>query len=222
LSDLLAKYSSKELELNGYGTLGLISICQKIEDQGMMKLVSILNDIVHAEETHGSDMLLGSTELWSNFEQEKVPLIKKDLSLLCNSIGRRFVLNYEFKVNEIFRDYFRKFTPDYQEDIVLISRDMISIMKLIRSATLEMDFIFTDSKTTASPYVTLKAPDLLDKAKKHNTIELEMDMFWSRKEKALSTLKLERQSFINSLYSFLLRSFYERIRETILLSASAF
>jgi hypothetical protein len=46
----------------------MIKICQKIEDMGMVKLVNILNDIVLAEETHGTDMLLGSTELWSNFE----------------------------------------------------------------------------------------------------------------------------------------------------------
>jgi len=44
-----------------------------------------------------------------------------------------------------------------------------------------MNFIFPNQKLSISPYANIKIPDLLDKAKKTNMIELEIDMFASRK-----------------------------------------
>jgi len=42
-----------------------------------------------------------------------------------------------------------------------------------------MDFIFPNQKLSISPYANVKLPDFLDKAKKTNSIELEIDMFAS-------------------------------------------
>lgn len=49
---------------------------------GMPQVISIVNDLVHAEETRDSDNMLGSVELWSNFELEKIPIIKENLKAL--------------------------------------------------------------------------------------------------------------------------------------------
>lgn len=69
--------------MNGFAVLGIIKFLSLVEDSGTIKLCeNILNEIVLAEETQGSDMILGSTELWSDFEKEKVPIIKKNLKHL--------------------------------------------------------------------------------------------------------------------------------------------
>jgi len=61
----------------------MIKFLSLIEDSGTIKLCeNILNEIVLAEETKNSDMILGSTEQWSDFEKEKVPEIKKGLKHL--------------------------------------------------------------------------------------------------------------------------------------------
>ena len=66
----------------------------------------------------------------------------------------------------------------------------------MKDSWIEMDFIFPNQKLSISPYANIKIPDLLDKVRKTNMIELEIDMFGSRKQKLLSTLKQDRYTII--------------------------
>lgn len=73
-----------------------------IEDTGTIKLCeNILNEIVLAEETQNSDMIMGSTEQWSDFEKEKVPEIKKSLKSLISYVNWFYVVYNNNKTDEI-------------------------------------------------------------------------------------------------------------------------
>ena len=50
---------------------------------------------------------------------------------------------------------------------------------MMKDSWIEMDFIFPNQKLSISPYTNIKIPDLLDKVRKTNMIELEIDMFGS-------------------------------------------
>jgi len=85
-----------------------------------------------------------------------------------------------------------------------------------------MDFIFPNQKLSISPYANVKLPDFLDKAKKTNSIELEIDMFASWKHKSLNLLKTDWYAIIRTIGLGILWSMYENIRLHPLISPLAF
>lgn len=90
------------VDLNGFAILGIIKFLTLIEDSGTIKLCeNILNEIVLAEETQNSDMIMGSTEQWSDFEKEKVPEIKKSLKSLISYVNRFYVVYNNNRTDEI-------------------------------------------------------------------------------------------------------------------------
>lgn len=220
----LVGQSLQEMEiisLNSLTLLSIISICMKIEEMGMPKVISIVNDLVHAEETKDSDNLLGSVELWSNFEIEKVPLIKENLKSLLKHCNKFYVLYVSNFTNLKLRKYIGKFHHYYEDEPVLISGEVIEIFKRFKTEWKNLDLLYPDSNLSISPYANTPQPELLEKSKKHGTIMLEMDMFSARKRKLFTGLGLDRYSIFLSLTLCLFKSLYERIRRTRL-STKAF
>lgn len=117
--------SFTNVDLNGFAILGIIKFLTLIEDTGTIKLCeNILNEIVLAEETQNSDMIMGSTEQWSDFEKEKVPEIKKSLKSLITYVNWFYVVYNNNRTDEILQNYMNKYTPTYNENVVLISKEV--------------------------------------------------------------------------------------------------
>jgi hypothetical protein len=220
----LVDQSLKEVQavpLNSMTLLSIIDLCSRIEEVGMSKVVSIVNDLVHAEETKNSNNLLGSVELWSNFELEKIPVIKNSLKSLIKHCNKFYVLHIAKFINLKLRKYTHKFTVHYEGEAVLISGEIVDIFKRFKKEWRYLDLLYTDSNLSISPYANINSPELLEKSKKHGSIMLEMDMFSSRKKKIFSTLSLDRYSVFLSISLCLFKSLYERIRKARL-SVKAF
>mmetsp|Transcript_30729 Transcript_30729/g.27178 ORF Transcript_30729/g.27178 Transcript_30729/m.27178 type:complete len:384 (-) Transcript_30729:30-1181(-) len=220
----LVGQSMKEVEiipLNSYNLLSIISICNKIKKMGMTKVISIVNDLVHAEETKDSDSLLGSVELWSNFELEKVPLIEDNLNALLKHCNKFYVLYVSRFVDDKLRRYLKRFHLYYEDEPVLISGDIVSIFKKFKEEWRNLDILDPNSQLSISPYANIPSPELLEKAKKHGSIMLEMDMFSARKKKVFIGLLLNRYSIFIAIFTSMFKSLYERIRK-IRLSTKAF
>ena len=126
----LVNQSLKEVEilpLNSLKLLSIISLCSKIEEMGMPKVISIVNDLVHAEETKDSNSMLGSVELWSNFELEKIPIIKSKLKALLKHCNKFYILFVSKYINFHLKNYTNRFTFDYSTEPVLISSEIVEI-----------------------------------------------------------------------------------------------
>lgn len=187
----------------------------------MPKVISIVNDLVHDEETKGSNNMLGSVELWSNFELEKVPVIKSKLKALSKHCNKFYVLYISNFINQKLRKYIGKFTLAYDDEPILISSEIIDIFKRFKVEWKNLDFLYPDANLSISPYANTPQPELLEKSKKHGSIMLEMDMFSSRKRKLFSGLSLDRYSVFLSISLCLFKALYERIRR-IRLTVKAF
>ena len=213
--------SVEVVPLNSMSLLSIIDLCSKIKETGMSKVVSIVNDLVHDEETKNSDSMLGSVELWSNFELDKIPMISENLKSLIKHCNKFYVLFISKFVNERLRKYVKKFNIHYQDEPVLISNEIVDIFKRFKEEWKNLDQLYPDSNLSVSPYANIPSPELLEKAKKHGSIMLEMDMFSSRKKKIFSGLGLDRYSVFLSISLCLYKSLYERIRKSRL-SVKAF
>ena len=215
--------SGMGVELSGLAVLGIVRFLNLIEDTGTIKLCeNILNEIVLAEETQNSDMILGSTEQWSDFEKEKVPEIKKSLKHLITYVNRHYVTSLLSKTDTLLSSYLSPFTPSFQANVVLISPAILKIASHLKTAWTEMDFIYPNQKLSISPYASVRLPDLLDRERKTNSIELEIDMFASRKYRSLTHLKPDRYAVIKTLGLGVFRSLYELIRLHPILTLPAF
>jgi len=97
------------VDLNGFSILGISKFLTMIEDSGTIKLcentICILNEIIMTEGSQASDMILGSTEQWSDFEKEKVPEIKKALKTLIHYVNWSYVIHLNTKIDEILEAY---------------------------------------------------------------------------------------------------------------------
>lgn len=180
----------------------------------MTQVVSIVNELVHAEETKESETLLGSVELWSNFEMDKVPIIKVKLKSLLKHCIKFYVLYISKFVNEKLRKYVRKFDFYYEEEPVLISHEVVEIFRRFKQEWKHLDLIDNEAAKAISPFAQIPTPELLEKSKKHGSIMLEMDMFSSRKKKIFSGIQVSRFSIFVAIALSTFKALCERIRRT--------
>jgi len=96
---------AEQVEANGNSIAALLLICMKLESFGVGDLCTVVQSIFNEEEQDLTQKMFNSTDLWIQFDQERLPYIHEVLSHLTFTLKKRFAQFYGEEISKELRAY---------------------------------------------------------------------------------------------------------------------